>query len=123
MVFNKDKGVKRVITSNKMGQVLDYPEDKTLKLTEGILCLLTKNEEVPGKVVYRTLFSLLTLDKKGESWKVSSINKRQVDTKMMLNAPTQKSIEFSCPNTKQSKEEDSKLNVEDILEDIDLKLK
>ena len=89
-MFNKDKGVKRVITSGEMGQVLDYPEDKTIKMMEEILHLLTKNEEVPMKIVYGILFSLWTLDLKRESRKVPSKKKCQFDTKMTLNGPVQK---------------------------------
>ena len=56
--------MQRVITPREMGQVLNYLEEKTIKMMEEVLHLLKKDEEVPDKIFYSMLFSLITLDLK-----------------------------------------------------------
>ena len=57
-VFKKDNGIKRLITPAEMGRVLDYPGERTRRMTDEQLLFLTKNEEVPGKIIYSALFSI-----------------------------------------------------------------
>ena len=89
-------------------------------MTEEILHPLTKNEWVLGKIVYSTLFYLLSLDSKRESGAMPRIKKRQLNTTIMLNGPTQKMLKASCLQIERLKEESSQLNIEDVLEDMDL---
>ena len=60
-VFSKYMGLKRVLTNKEMGRVLDYSIEKTTEMTEDQLTLLTKKENVPGKIIYSALFSITTL--------------------------------------------------------------
>ena len=120
--FHKDKGIQRVITPREMGQVLDYPEEKMHKITEGVLSLLINDEHFPGKIVYITLLSLITISPEEDPQGVSSKRKRQINSKLNPNVPSQKRIKCSYPKTEQANVEGLQLNIEDLMEDIDLKL-
>ena len=122
-VFNKTKGVKRSITSREMGRVLDYPEERTIKMTEELLHLLTQNEQIPGKIVYSSLFSISSLYSEMESGTMSNMKKRQSDSTMLLNGPSQKRLKASQSQIDHLKDESPQLDIEDILEDMDLKIK
>ena len=122
-VFNKTEGVKRSITSREMGRVLDYPEERTTKMTEELLHLLTQNERIPGKIVYSSLFSILSLYSEMESGTMSNMKKRQLDSTMSLNGPSQKRLKASRSQIDHLKDESPQLDIEDVLEDMDLELK
>lgn len=103
--------------------VLDYPEGMTHKMMEEILHLLTKEEEIPSKIICSTLFSLITLDLEQEAQGVSGKRKRQVNSKTNPNVSSQKRMKFSCSKAKQANVEDIQLIIEDVMKDINLKLK
>ena len=106
-----------------MGQVLDYPEENTNKMLEEVLHLLTKDKEVPNKIIYRTLFSFTTLNSKRKAQGVSSKRKRQFNSQINPNISSQKRIKFSLPKTNQPNVEGFQFRIEDLIKDINLELK
>ena len=121
-VFHKNKGILRKITRKEMERVLDYQKEKLTKMMEEQIILLTRNEEIPGKIIYSTLFSLSCIHTKWERSEVSTKQKRKGVSETNLDAPFQKrsKIKKSDPNYVDIKEKH--LTIEDLLEYVDLKL-
>lgn len=104
-----------------MGQVLDYVEENIHKMME-LLHFLIK-EEVTGKIIYSTLFYLITLYSEHDTKGVSGKSIYQVISETNPNASSQKRIKFFWTITKEPNVEEFKLSIDFLMEDINLKLK
>ena len=92
-------------------------------MAEESLRLLTSVEEVPGKIIYSTLFSLSKLFCVPQV-SVSSLKRcREPGTELDTKLDSGKRLKLGLPETNQSMESAFHVTMEDVLEDIDIKLR
>jgi len=110
------------MTPKELAKVLDYPQDKICEMTEETLVLLTNVEEVPGKIIYSTLFSLSSLFRAPQA-SVSSRKRGQgLSVKLVTNLVSEKRLRLGSTEATQVMENVVHVNVEDVLEDADIEL-